>query len=102
MHTVNSAVGPAPQASGSSGGRMAARAGGASAGGLRPCDIEELYGGLARRLERMVRSGVRAPDPVIEDACQFAWSRLLHHREHVQPEAALVWLAKTAVHEAFK
>src|SRR5256714_15535245 len=65
-------------------------------------DIGELYGLLARRLERIVRLDVRAPDVVIEDACQFAWSRLVHHRARVRRDGALSWLAKTAVHEAFK
>jgi RNA polymerase sigma factor (sigma-70 family) len=45
---------------------------------------------------------VRAPEPVIEDACQFAWGRLVHHAARVRRETALSWLAKTAVHEAFK
>jgi RNA polymerase sigma factor (sigma-70 family) len=39
---------------------------------------------------------------VIEDACQFAWSRLVYHRDRVRPETAFAWLAKTAIHEAFK
>ncbi len=65
-------------------------------------DVGELYGQLARRLESIVRLDVRAPDAVIEDACQFAWSRLLHHRHRVHREAAMSWLARTAVHEAFK
>jgi RNA polymerase sigma factor (sigma-70 family) len=57
---------------------------------------------LAGRLERIVRLDVRAPDPVIEDACQFAWSRLVHHAHRVRRESALSWLAKTAVREALK
>jgi RNA polymerase sigma factor (sigma-70 family) len=65
-------------------------------------DLETLYAALAGRLERIVRLDVRAPDPVIEDACQFAWSRLAHHAGRVRSETALSWLAKTAVHEAFK
>ena len=36
--------------------------------------LVELYGQLSKRLERIVRRDVRAPDPVIEDACQFAWA----------------------------
>jgi RNA polymerase sigma factor (sigma-70 family) len=65
-------------------------------------DIDELYGLLARRLELIVRMDVRAPDVVIEDACQFAWSRLVHHRHRVHRETVMSWLARTAVHEAFK
>jgi RNA polymerase sigma factor (sigma-70 family) len=65
-------------------------------------DVGELYGLLARRLEQIVRLDVRAPDAVIEDACQFAWSRLLHHRHRVHRETVMSWLVRTAVHEAFK
>jgi RNA polymerase sigma factor (sigma-70 family) len=65
-------------------------------------DVEELYGLLAGRLEHLVRLDVRAPDVVIEDACQFAWSRLLHHRDRVHRETVMSWLVRTAVHEAFK
>src|SRR5947209_16290962 len=65
-------------------------------------DLDQLYRALSKRLERIVRAVVRAPDPVIEDACQFAWSRLVYHRERVRREAALAWLATTAVHEAYK
>lgn len=67
-----------------------------------PSDVGELYQALSKRLERIVRVDVRAPDPVIEDACQFAWSRLIHHRSRVRQEKALGWLVTTAVHEAFK
>jgi RNA polymerase sigma factor (sigma-70 family) len=65
-------------------------------------DVGELYGQLAERLEHIVRLDVRAPDVVIEDACQFAWTRLLHHRHRVQRETVMSWLAQTAVHEALK
>lgn len=65
-------------------------------------DVGELYVRLAKRLEQIVRVDVRAPDAVIEDACQFAWSRLVHHRDRVHRDTSLAWLAKTAVHEAFK
>ena len=78
-------------------------ASGAAAGcGAGVGDLGELYGMLSRRLEQIVRLDVRAPDPVIEEACQFAWTRLAYHRDRVRREAALTWLAKTAVHEAFK
>jgi len=65
-------------------------------------DVEELYAALSRPLERIVRAGLRAPDSVIEDACQFAWSRLVLHRHRVRREAALAWLAQTALREAYK
>jgi RNA polymerase sigma factor (sigma-70 family) len=63
-------------------------------------DIGDLYTALSGRLEKIVRAVVRAPDVVVEDACQFAWSRLLYHRERVRRDTALGWLAKTAVREA--
>jgi RNA polymerase sigma factor (sigma-70 family) len=65
-------------------------------------DVAELYGQLSKRLERIVRRDVRAPDPVIEDACQFAWFTLVSHRDRVRPATTLPWLVKTAQHEAFK
>jgi RNA polymerase sigma factor (sigma-70 family) len=64
--------------------------------------VGELYVGRPRRLEQIVRKEVRASAPLIEDACQFAWWRLLVHAHRVQRNAALSWLAKTAVHEALK
>jgi RNA polymerase sigma factor (sigma-70 family) len=65
-------------------------------------DVGELYCLMARRLEQIVRLDVRAPDVVIEDACQVAWSRLLHHRDHVHRETVMSWLVRTAVREAFR
>jgi RNA polymerase sigma factor (sigma-70 family) len=65
-------------------------------------DIGELYDLLAGRLEQIVRLDVRAPDVVIEDACQVAWTRLVHHRDRVHREAVMSWLARTAVHEALR
>lgn len=65
-------------------------------------DLDELYRALSRRLEQIVRFDVRAPDPVIEDACQFAWSRLVGNPDRVGADKALSWLARTAVHEALK
>lgn len=78
-----------------------------SSGGRAPVeagvgDLAELYQALARPLERIVRIDVRAPQPVVEEACQFAWSRLAYHRDRVRRDAALSWLARTAVHEALK
>src|SRR5437588_9963338 len=84
---------------------MAVMWGGGSAqlrGPAEEDDLDQLYRAISRRLERIVRLAVQAPDPVIEDACQFAWSRLVHHRTRVRRETALPWLVKTALHEAFK
>ncbi len=65
-------------------------------------ELGELYRLLATRLERIVRRDVRAPDAVIEDACQFAWSGLVKHHERVRRDAALSWLATTAIREALR
>jgi RNA polymerase sigma factor (sigma-70 family) len=71
-------------------------------GGTGMGDVGELYGRLSKRLEQIVRLDVRAPEVVIEDACQFAWYRLVHHRDRVHPHTTFAWLTQTAVHEAFK
>lgn len=65
-------------------------------------NVGELYAELATRLERIVRREVRAEVPLIEDACQFAWWRLVVHAHRVERTAALSWLAKAAMHEAVK
>jgi RNA polymerase sigma factor (sigma-70 family) len=67
-----------------------------------PGDVGELYVSLAGRLQQIVRLDVRAPDAVIEDACQVAWFRLLHHSHRVHRETALAWLATTAAREALR
>jgi RNA polymerase sigma factor (sigma-70 family) len=65
-------------------------------------DVAELYASLSERLERIVGMDVRAPRPLIEDACQCAWDRLWLHRRQVRRETALSWLVTTAVHEALR
>jgi len=69
---------------------------------LTSADLARLYVELARPLERCVGAAVRAPRPVIEDACQFAWGQLVGHRLRVQPEAVAGWLTTTAVREALR
>jgi|SRR5579884_57229 len=63
-------------------------------------DIAGLYRDLAPALAQRVRSGVQTSEPVIEDACQFAWGRLVVNAERVREEKALPWLTRTAVREA--
>lgn len=65
-------------------------------------DVGELYAALAERLRQVVRFGIRAPDALIEDACQIAWSQLIRHRGSFRREAALSWLITTASREALK
>jgi len=72
-----------------------------AAGGTE-LDLSALYRTLAGPLAKIVRRDVAAPDPVIEDACQFAWARFVHLHGGVRGDATLAWLVATAVHEAFK
>ncbi len=66
-------------------------------------DVERLYRSHAHRLELIVRHDLHeVPQVVVEDACQFAWSRLVFHAPRIRRDTALSWLARTAVHEGFK
>jgi RNA polymerase sigma factor (sigma-70 family) len=67
---------------------------------VSPVDFEAAYRRLARPVQRMVGRAVRAPQAVIEEACQTAWSRLLSADPPVAVEARLVWLTTTATREA--
>jgi RNA polymerase sigma factor (sigma-70 family) len=63
---------------------------------------ETTFSELAPRLQRIVARNVRAPEPLIEDACQIAWSRWVTHRDRVAPGSVLAWLATTATREALR
>jgi len=63
-------------------------------------ELAALYAGLSGPLRQIVRLDVTAPEVVIEDACQFAWGKLVRRGDHVQRDAALAWLVTTAVREA--
>ncbi len=65
-------------------------------------DLDRLYLEFAQPLEHVVRGVVQASDAVVEDACQVAWTRLVHHRLRVSDEAVRGWLTRTALHEAFR
>lgn len=52
-------------------------------------DVGELYASLAESLVRIVARRVDAPPIVIDDACQYAWCRLVVHARHVEGDAAL-------------
>ena len=65
-------------------------------------EVARLYSAQAVRVRRLVRRGVNAPEPVIDDACQVAWSRLVHHRARVRRDSATSWLVRTAMREVFK
>jgi RNA polymerase sigma factor (sigma-70 family) len=64
--------------------------------------LETTFAELAPRLQRIVAQNVRAPAPLIEDACQIAWGRWITHRDRVAPGSLLPWLATTATREALR
>lgn len=98
--TAQRQVGEAGTDAGAGAHAVDAGAGGPVVGGLS--EVADLYAGIAATVQRLVHAQVRGPEPVIEDACQVAWSRLVHHRHRVRREAARAWLVRTAVREAFK
>ncbi|HEX3688282.1 MAG TPA: sigma factor-like helix-turn-helix DNA-binding protein [Solirubrobacteraceae bacterium] len=61
-----------------------------------------LYARSAGVVRGRVCSEVTASEAVIDDACQFAWVRLLHHGHRVGRDRAVSWLITTALHEVFK
>lgn len=63
---------------------------------------ETTYAELAPRLKLIVAHNVRAPEALIEDACQITWSRWVMHRDRVSPSSLLGWLATTAIREALR
>lgn len=72
------------------------------ASSVRPADVAGLYAELSRRLEQIVRVCVHAPEPVVEDSCQFAWHRLVRDRARIRRDTVLSWLVRTAVREAIR
>jgi RNA polymerase sigma factor (sigma-70 family) len=66
----------------------------------RDLDVAELYRSLADRLTTIVKLDTQASDLVVEDACQFAWDRLIGQASELRRDCALSWLATTAVREA--
>ena len=73
-----------------------------AANGLSIADVARVYREMAEPLEQVVRRLVCEAEPVVEDACQSAWCRLVGHRARVREETVFGWLAQTAIHEAFK
>ena len=67
-----------------------------------PDAFAQLYAERAAQLRQIVRCSVRAPDAVIDDACQVAWSRLLRRWGSVRREAILPWLVRTASRAALR
>src|ERR1700753_23840 len=65
-------------------------------------DVGAVYVTDAAKVRRLVRHYVRAPESVIEDACQTAWTRLVRDRAGVRPGAGGAWLVTTAIREAIR
>jgi RNA polymerase sigma factor (sigma-70 family) len=65
-------------------------------------EMAELYARSARVVRGQICSEVTASEAVIDDACQLAWVRLLHHGHRVGREQAVSWLITTARREVFK
>ncbi len=66
----------------------------------RDADFERTYRRLAPELERQVARLIRAPRPVIEEACQVAWARLVGAEQPLAARAVPGWLLTTAAREA--
>jgi RNA polymerase sigma factor (sigma-70 family) len=65
-------------------------------------EVAELYAAHAVRVRRLVRLRLAAPDALVEDACQVAWSRLVVRHTRVRREVADCWLVSVAIHEALR
>ncbi|MGH2866973.1 MAG: RNA polymerase sigma factor [Solirubrobacteraceae bacterium] len=74
----------------------------ACAGEVGSQEMSALYRELNASLWRIVRFNVRAPEALLEDACQVAWSRLLRRAGSVDREKTLAWLVTTATREALR
>jgi len=64
--------------------------------------IGDLYRELQPQLVRILASNLLAPEWVIDDACQTAWSSLLERRASVVPGGELGWLSTTATRIALR
>lgn len=63
-------------------------------------DLGALYPRLTPQLQRVLTANLDAPDWLIDEACQLAWTRLLNCEVVIDDERALSWLATTARREA--
>jgi RNA polymerase sigma factor (sigma-70 family) len=64
--------------------------------------MDVLYTELQPQLVRIVATNVQAPEGMIEDACQSAWSWLLVQRDGLPDGTELQWLSTTATREALR
>jgi RNA polymerase sigma factor (sigma-70 family) len=68
----------------------------------RESGFEALYRRHSRPLRRIVAASVKAPEAIVDDACQIAWGQFARRQSSVRREAVLSWLATTASREAIK
>jgi hypothetical protein len=64
--------------------------------------IGAFFAAHATRLHSTVRAAARAPESVIEDACQAAWTILLRRPDVTLDARGLAWLATVAIREAWR
>jgi RNA polymerase sigma factor (sigma-70 family) len=64
-------------------------------------DEQELFRSLSKRLLRSVGWAVNAPEAIVEEACAFAWQRLIECQPE-RTERIFAWLRKVAIHEAWR
>ena len=64
-------------------------------------DETELYNCHNRPLLARTRRAVKAPEALIEDACQLAWTQFLRYQPEPR-ENVLAWLTVVARHEAYR
>lgn len=65
-------------------------------------ELDSLYSELQPQLARILAVNLNAPDWLIEDACQTAWSALFQNRDAVAPGGELGWLSTTATRAALR
>lgn len=65
-------------------------------------EVAKLYAERAVWVRRLVHLRLTAPDPVVEDACQAAWLRLVRNRARVRRRTAAPWVAQVAAREALR
>jgi RNA polymerase sigma factor (sigma-70 family) len=64
--------------------------------------VHDLYNDLQPQLVRILTCNLQAPEWIVDDACQTAWSSLLEHRNTVVPGGELGWLSTTATRVALR
>src|SRR5215218_9388658 len=64
-------------------------------------DEEELFRSLSGRPLRSVGRAVNAPEAIVEEACAFAWQRLIECQPE-RTERIFAWLRKVAIHEVWR